>query len=48
MWIGHQCHAVAMVLPVGEIVAGAAPGIKQPGALARHAVEQAAGGGKAL
>ena len=33
----------AMILPVGHVVAGAAPGIEQPDPLARGAVEQAAG-----
>ena len=38
----------AMILPVGDVVARAAPGVEQPGPLARRAVEQPAGGGEAL
>ncbi|OMP12877.1 hypothetical protein COLO4_02645 [Corchorus olitorius] len=44
----YRADGVAMVLLVGDVVAGAAPGIEQPDPLARFAVEQAAGGGEAL
>src|SRR3546814_5353953 len=36
-------HCAAMILSVGQIVGGAAPGVKQPDAFARFAVEQLAG-----
>ena len=35
-------HRAAMVLPVGQVVGGAAPGVEQPHPLARFAVEQLA------
>src|SRR3546814_15147567 len=35
-------HRPAMILSVDEVVAGAAPGVEQPDALARLAVEQPA------
>src|SRR5690606_19757992 len=38
----------AVVLPVGDVVAAAAPGIEQPDPLARGLVEQLAGEGEAL
>ena len=46
--IDDGCGGMAMILPVGEIVAAAAPGVEQPGAFARLAIEQPAGGGEAL
>ena len=46
--IGHAPHRPAMILPVGDVVAFAAPGIEQPGPLARHPIEQLRRHGKAL
>ena len=41
-------HRAAMILPVGQVVGGAAPGVKQPDTFARDAVEQPACKGKAF
>ncbi len=43
-----RLHRAAMILSVGQIVGGAAPGIEQPHALARDPVEQLARQGKAF
>ena len=43
----RRSRLAAMILPVGKVVAGAAPGIEQPGPLARLALEQPTGGGEA-
>src|SRR5690606_21300145 len=46
--IFHHLRVMPQHLSVSEVVAFAAPGIEQPRALARLAVEQLARGGKAL
>ena len=37
-----RLHRATMILPVGQVVGGAAPGVEQPDALARFAVEELA------
>jgi hypothetical protein len=40
--IGKGLGGMSMILAVGKIVAGAAPGIQKPGALSHASVEQLA------
>ena len=46
--VGDALGIVAQRLAVGDVVAGAAPGVEQPDPLARGPVEQAAGGSEAF
>ena len=44
--VRDSLHSAAMVLPIGHVIAFAAPCVEQPHALARRPVEQAAGEAK--
>ena len=46
--VSHHRHAMAMVLPIGQIVACPAPAIKQPCPFAHRLCKQGGGGGKAF
>ena len=43
-----RAHRAAMVLPVGNVVTGAAPGVEQPCPLACHRIEQTRGRAETL